>query len=496
MKRNRVTAPRTSKRGFVAIYLVFAFMTLIPVVGLAIDMSVLYNVKGRLQAACDAAAIGAGNMLQRSTTLNGTTIASIQATAQRYFDANYQAGYWGSWKVSYSATPSEDPNTKVRKIVVSATYDVPMLFLRVLGISQSTVATSATVSIKYVTMMIVVDRSGSVQRGGSDVSIENALTQFVANPPPISSLVDGRDVVGMISFGGTWNLDLAPVATFRSGASPNNITAAIANLKNEFGNSATNTAEGLYQAYNQLQTLNQTGALNVIVLLTDGRPSAFSVNTQTAGASLMSFNGGCAPANNGFLTANVGTGWPPPPPTVDGQNNISVTGLFNIGFKDANGVGGGDGYDVPTQSHHPCQYTNNETQITSDATAFPLLDVHGNHTTTSGYWLTTGTGNNVNNPQNIRYASYNAADNQATTIRQDTAIRPTIFVIGLNEPAGQEPLDPDWLARVANDKEYKDSNGNSVYQNTQTPGTYYNVTAAGLQGAFQAIASQILRLSQ
>jgi hypothetical protein len=72
-----------------------------------------------------------------------------------------------------------------------------------------------------------------------------------------------------------------------------------------------------------------------------------------------------------------------------------------------------------------------------------------------------------------------------------------LFVIGLNQPAsGGEPLDADWLARVANDPQYKDVNGNSVYQSGQTAGVYYNVSSSGLSGAFQDIASQILRLSQ
>jgi hypothetical protein len=52
------------------------------------------------------------------------------------------------------------------------------------------------------------------------------------------------------------------------------------------------------------------------------------------------------------------------------------------------------------------------------------------------------------------------------------------------------------LARVANDPGYKDTSGNSVFQAGQTSGMYFNVSASGLAGAFQQIASQTLRLSQ
>src|SRR4029077_19906994 len=118
--------------------------------------------------------------------------------------------------------------------------------------------------------MVVVDRSGSVAAGGSDASVRNALNQFITDPAT-SPFVDGRDVIGMVSFSGNSKLDLAPVVTFRSGAST--FGSAVAGIPFS-GN--TNTSEGLYQGYNQLRTLNNTGALNVIILLTDGRPSAFS----------------------------------------------------------------------------------------------------------------------------------------------------------------------------------------------------------------------------
>ena len=49
-------------------------------------------------------------------------------------------------------------------------------------------------------------------------------------------------------------------------------------------------------------------------------------------------------------------------------------------------------------------------------------------------------------------------------IRKDTNINPVIFVIGLNNNNGEEPLDADWLARVANDKDYITAGGSHVFQ--------------------------------
>lgn len=499
-----ITANRRS-RGFVTIYVVFTSLTLIPVVGLAIDFSVLYNVKARLQTAVDAGAIAAGYTLERTTDMtNASQISAIDSTATDFFNANYPNHYWGSTQASYSVTPSEDSSTKVRSIQVKASEYVPLLFLRVLGLSQSTVAAEATVKVRFLTMMIVVDRSGSVNRAGNRPVIENALTQFIG-ASGTSPFVDGRDVIGLGSFGGTWATDLAPTPSFRSGT-PSINTAITSTMDAQFGNNATNTVEGLHQAYSLLQGLNNTGALNVIVLLTDGRPSAFTA-TYTPAMYAPTSTCSTQTPKTGFVTAIVGSNWPPIPPTVQGGTQGSSFvygfGLFTNVWSGFNPSTGGDTIFVANSNN--CHYSTDPGQPViganawKDFPAFPATDTYGNPTdsavggNTVPYPLASRA---MNNPQNIRYASFNAADNQAYTIRKDTTIRPTLFVIGLNEPAGQEPLDPDWLAKIANDPTYKDASGNPVFQAGQTPGKYYNVTASGLGAAFQDIASQILRLSQ
>jgi hypothetical protein len=227
----------------------------------------------------------------------------------------------------------------------------------------------------------------------------------------------------------------------------------------------------------------------VIVLLTDGRPSAFSATMSIAASSSCSKK----TAKLGVVTAIVGSAWPPLPPQTQGGSQGSSTiynlGLFNPAFTGLSG--GSDMVDVANSNG--CAYASNSQNINSDVTSFPTSDSHGNSLTGPVY---QGEGQSMSDPRAVRYASFNAADNQATKIRQDAVIRPTLFVIGLNEPASAgEPLDEDWLARVANDPGYVSTTGSSVYQSGQTPGMYYNVAAAGLPGAFQSIASQILRLS-
>jgi hypothetical protein len=177
--------------------------------GLAIDFSVLDSVKAKLQTAVDAAAVGSGSTLNRGSVMD---TAAVNDVALRFFNANYPTGYFGSTPVSYDSTPAQGA-LGVRTITVNAKQHVPMLFMRVLGISQSTVAATAQVTVRFVNMMLVVDRSGSVFRAtynGTPTMQIATPTCTVCRPSdgsPSPYFSDGRDNIGMVSFGASWNLD-------------------------------------------------------------------------------------------------------------------------------------------------------------------------------------------------------------------------------------------------------------------------------------------------
>ncbi|MBZ5619320.1 MAG: VWA domain-containing protein [Acidobacteriia bacterium] len=489
-----------SRQGFVTIYMVFTMLTLIPVAGLAIDFSVLYCVKGRLQQACDAGAVGAGSMVQRSTDVTDPVQnALLKDAVLRFFNANMTPVPWSATQTNYSSSITQDPVTKVRTIYVTATYSVPMMFMRVLRINTSTVAAQATAKIRFVNLMIVVDRSGSVQRTGSPATVVKDLQGFVADVST-SIFVDGRDVVGLLSYGSNYNLDFAPVANFQT-ATPN-ISTAINNIFFDTSNS-TNTGEGLYQAWYQLAQLNQTGALNAILLITDGRPSAV---TGTFDASTAPH---CTDKSNklGAINSPVGDGnpWQFPPPASRGTN-----GVLNV--TPACSSAGCEPKTFVTNSAGCSYFVNqNGALFSQDISTIPALIGPVDHTTglhvpsqttfssTTGYF--SGGGTSTNSATAVRYAAFNYADNVATAIRKDNVYKPVIYAIGLNFNTAaypkEEPLDADWLARVANDPSYKNSvTGLPVFQAGQTTGRYYDVTYNGLAAALHDITSQILRLSQ
>lgn len=465
---------------------------LIPLVGLAIDGTMLFIVQAKLSSAADGAVLGAGRLL--GTQANTTEIAG------EFLNVNFPAGYWGARSLQSNITATDVSG--LHTITMSASVQVPLLFMRVFGQSNSTVGAYAVASKRDVRMMIVVDRSGSVVREGANTTIVNVLDQWVANSAT-SAFVDGQDEVGLVSFGASWNLDFAPTVYFQS-STPNNIGTAIGKIAFDNGNS-TNTAEGLYQAWYQLRKINDPTALNVILLLTDGRPSSFTgVFTSTKNCKSNS--------HTGVLQAYVGVGssypyWPPP---TSGGNTVGITTSTFLGLPEGNHVetnSNGCSYsggastnvvnDIPT-------FPNNAGPVDNVGTTIPEYTGVGVPTQSQGYYKNFG--NSTNNTEAVRYASFNVADNIATMIRQDTVVKPVLFVIGLAySGTSTEPLDGDWLARVANDPGYTiaasdtdahTTRGGTVYQTGQTAGWYYQSDTADLYAAFANVSSQILRLSQ
>jgi hypothetical protein len=95
----------------------------------------------------------------------------------------------------------------------------------------------------------------------------------------------------------------------------------------------------------------------------------------------------------------------------------------------------------------------------------------------------------VDSPQQIGYASLNAADDAVRRIRQDTAFNVVIYTIGYF--GGTETPDEGWLKRIANDPSSPD------FDPTMPAGMLVMApTTAELYDAFNKVASEILRLAR
>src|SRR5260221_4263059 len=87
------------ERGRAVILTALMMVFTIPIVGLAIDAGLLYAVRGRLSAACDAASLATARNLNLGLTLSQQTAATT-ARGTAFFNANFPPGYMGTSRIT------------------------------------------------------------------------------------------------------------------------------------------------------------------------------------------------------------------------------------------------------------------------------------------------------------------------------------------------------------------------------------------------------------
>jgi hypothetical protein len=270
--------------------------------------------------------------------------------------------------------------------------------------------------------------------GGACADLKNAATYFV------SRFVDGRDRMGLITFMGSASPDFAPSKSFKS--SKPNLTDTLAQL-----HCANNTgsADALGMAHDLLTTINEPTADNVIVFFTDGKPNGF-------GAEFPLKPDGTKTCK-GYISQDGGI-W-------DGQ----AVAIDSTGKPKMNSCPGGSLGKLGT-----------------DYLFVPEIDKWGS--SARGYSVLPS-GPITFTQSNSDKVSMNAAESAALAARKDQIL---IYTIGLHGDGG---IDDSFLQRVANVP------GSATYDSKQPVGKYYATPSPSqLNAAFQAIASDILRISQ
>src|SRR4051794_14447518 len=260
-----------SEHGIALITTTLSLVFLTLFVGLAVDVSALYVIKGRLSAAADAASLGAGR------TLNlGSDIASAQnyadAAGKTFFKANFPDGFMGTdpTRTVVSSTFTALPNGSVR-VAVNASVQAPIIFLktmRVVGLPISdTVAISpvGTATRRGLVLVLVLDKSGSM----ADIPGVNTLCTDMKNAAvDFTKNFSAYDSVGLVTFETTATVDAPAGANWKTN---------VQNKINAIGcNGSTNTTGALYLAWSEIQRVNLQLALNTIVLFTDGMPNGIT----------------------------------------------------------------------------------------------------------------------------------------------------------------------------------------------------------------------------
>ena len=188
------------RKGIAVILTTLSMLTIVPMVGLGIDVSTLYIVRAKMYEAADAAALAGARGLGQGPDI-GTQTSNAQAAATKFFNANFPTAFWGATNITLS-NPAVDNVTvpNYRSVSVTASAQAPLYFLRILGQNSTQLTVTTTAGRRDALVMLVLDRSASMNsfQGPTACSIlKTDAAQFLSNFAP------GRDMVGLVVFGST-----------------------------------------------------------------------------------------------------------------------------------------------------------------------------------------------------------------------------------------------------------------------------------------------------
>lgn len=517
---------RFAKQGGVSLVVGSAALVfIIPAVGLAIDVGYIYAVKAKLQAAVDGAALAAA----RGLSLGLTTAAqetSAKQNAVNWFYANLPLNEWATKSTQMDTTDThvrvfDDPsNPQVRNVTITASTSAPTWFMRWFGMDATLVSASGNASRRDVVAMMVLDRSGSM--GSACGSLISAAKEFTGQ------FAAGRDQIGLITFSDGIAPVIAPSTSFQTVLGYSNAlgsaTGALDTIK---CNGRTGTPEAISMAYNELYKKALPGALNLMVVETDGLPNTMVFNWWDGTSYGISPTSTCTDANGktrllgGWSGAGIGRQW-------FGGQSLNTGGTGYMANIPAGTIGAfnaadppGNSFSVlynPIQAGHAaannsvsiagtapgCKFVGGASGNISDFDWLPSTDVYGNSVApgtaykslslTGGHVPLTGNASAWTDAHN---AVLNATDDAAYRARTNATLPVYVFTVGFTNS-----VDDVLLQRMANDASWLPtpvctSSGSCVSYSTQPQGKYvFAANTQELMQAFISLSSAVLRLSQ
>ena len=474
------------ENGQVILWLAFGLPLLILFAAMAIDMGIVYRTKARLSNAVDAAVLGGAKNYSLGTT-------TAQALGTDLFVANFGSTVptmtW-AWcpDTSNPNCPSNSPisATLLARTTVNTTFMAYLPRFAQLSLGDTGQATRSNL-----VMTLILDRSGSMACGGSNDTCGGPSLQ-AAVPVFVGYFTEGVDTLGMVSFGDDAKVDVAATKNF---------TTPIKNAVSAFqwngatfgtgaGTNSYDTAHGppLNLADNQNNSVTfPTGQpyIKVAVYFTDGLMNTIQDTlpcTNALGSKLYNFGGYDAPSTQfDFFD-----------PTIDTYQLGDLSYLYG---NNNNNQGTGAGCPKTTQQTGYCNGypPYNATYSCKGVRTFPSQQ--------------SGTAVAFSESAMVTEAQYRALYT-AKQMGNESPVQTYLYVIGLGSLINNASTQL-FLAKLANDNQACDSNGNNCkYGNnldkTRPPGLFVPVTncpsagcTASLEQAFQQIAARIeLRLSQ
>lgn len=526
-----------SERGVILLLACFSMPVLIGMLGLGVDLSVMYSIKAKLQMACDGAAVAALRSLSLAQdTASQTATASTIAT--QWFKANFAGNYLGATGTTTPTVTVTDLGS-VRSVAVAANTHAPTYFMKYWGRPSTLIGATSQSSRRDVVIMLVLDRSGSMTNSNNSYNgltpcevMKQASKQFAGMFQP------GRDRIGLVTFAETALIAQSPTTAFQTALGYTNSSGSTNGaIDNITCGGWTNTSTALAIAYNELYKTALPGALNMIVLFTDGTPTAGTFNFVTSAATdptgaahdVLATTSGCLNGSNvavragGSLTTSPRRSWISreangassislgasswaPWATIQGPVGALTTSLTGVDLFFSPGATPVEG-TKNTAEAPGCGFVSSGSAI-PDVAFIPSTDYWGNPT--DGYRGTLATIVVANasraaiNGANLNNAVFNIADGAANFART-TRLLPSgtsfpgvqVNTIGLGGNGG---VDFTLLQRMANDPAGDTAVPYAAYPSynqAQPVGQFiYSPDASQLQAAFTKLGSQILRISR
>jgi Mg-chelatase subunit ChlD len=249
------TRRRSRERGATLIFMAAGMTMLFLLFSLAIDLGIGWVARSRLNKAADAAALVAVKYASQGNT-------AMEAAATAIGTANKP----GATFVTTITSGAND----VTVVRVEARANVPTLFGKLAGINNFNVAAAAEVTRFPLDMSLVLDISSSMARTNSVDTMKSAAKTF------LGLFDEERDQIGIVAFATTAFEVTSIQKHFKTAG-----TAAIDGLATY---PDTNLSHGMQLGHQQLLSAPVRGGGGgrrvVLVLFTDGRPTAFTATFQ------------------------------------------------------------------------------------------------------------------------------------------------------------------------------------------------------------------------
>jgi len=574
--------PATPKRGESGVSLILGTVSLVmivPLLGLSVDASFLYAAKARIQAAVDGASLGAARALNMGNTLVSQQTNAAQ-NAVNWFYANFPPGTWstsgtvmsnggvtendagGYYSTNVNIFP-DATNPQLDHVDITASTKVPTWFMKWFGLGPTTITAVSHATRRAAVVMMVVDRSGSMcavngvakpqpcsiaSNGSACQAMIDAAKQFTGQ------FAEGRDYIGMVTFSS--NTYVVVPAGKTAGIPDQNFQTTLG-YTNNFGTGAgyidtlqceggTGTPQAIALGYQLLVQTGLPGALNILLIETDGLPNTMTMNFYDSVNNKVALANGsnCTDtAGNTRHSATVGFG---SAALIPHWNNFSLNltaapfgttnpglypntplGMIGTVYSDDPGIGtnftimmnqwsnpaaqtpqvtsgaaGHGQYNTNEglstgngQAVNGCSFNNVSLVSTgnpSDFAWWPTTDVYGNqlkpalnpykNVTTSSYNGFTRV-DQGGSWTNFHDAVLNATDNAAYNARANVTYPAYVFALGLGNNSVGAPPDPILMQRLANDPNADTFNSPGKYPACSTEPTC--ITYSGqLQGTY------------